>query len=480
MLPTGLPTVTVTGRYLSPDGTPLSGNVIFRAPAMLTFGEFDVLLGGPVRSTLDAQGQITVTLPATDAPGMEPTGWSYTVAEQLAGVAEQRSYQLLLPRAEPRVDLADVAPRDPTKPNWLPVVGPEGPRGEQGPQGERGVIGPQGDRGEQGPRGADGLVQSVNGKATPAIVLGAADVGAVPSTAVGAPGGVAQLGGDGRVLAAQLPPIVGAVESVNGRTGVVVLDAAAVGALDLGAADARYVRTVNGRSGVVSLAAADVGALDLSARGAASGVAALDAAGTVPVTQLPDTGEWGAVDSGFLAWAFDPALASQFPGSSGSTPAIPGDGQTPAAGRVYTVAVKLHRAATVNRVHAFAIGFAGSGLTANACWAGLYDASGARVAQTASLHASWVAYGNAFALTTPYTAAPGLYFVAFLLNGTPAQFPILARGASFGVQPSGGARWGSGPIRFGAPITSGATTLPASFSPAALVPDSNAIWAAIS
>ncbi len=32
MLPENIPVVTVTGRFLSPDGQPLSGSVTFRAP----------------------------------------------------------------------------------------------------------------------------------------------------------------------------------------------------------------------------------------------------------------------------------------------------------------------------------------------------------------------------------------------------------------------------------------------------------------
>ncbi|TBO55574.1 collagen-like protein, partial [Streptomyces kasugaensis] len=265
MLPDSIPTVTVTARYLSPDGRPLSGSVTFRALAQLTFPDADVILGGPVVAQLDAQGQITATLPATDAPHMDPDGWSYTVTEALSGIPAGRSYQLLLPAETPEVDLADAAPTDPGKPNYVPVrgasayevavaqgfegtvadwldslvgppgprgeTGPPGPRGEQGPAGAdstvpgppgetgpRGEQGPQGDRGEPGPSGADGargadgrdgapgLVQAVNGHSAAEVHLGAVDVGAIPATAAGAAGGVAQLDAAGRVPAAQLPP----------------------------------------------------------------------------------------------------------------------------------------------------------------------------------------------------------------------------------------------------------------------------------
>ncbi|MGW3511170.1 hypothetical protein [Streptomyces sp. NPDC000994] len=227
MLPEGIPTVTVTGRYLTPDGRPLSGRVIWRAPLLVFPAPYDVILGAPVTATLDAQGRFEVELPATDAPGMNPTGWAYTVAEQLDGIPAGRSYQVLLPAEKPRVDIADIAPTDPTTPNYVAVKGDTGPQGEQGergpqgtpgepgapgtagargeqgppgtpgapgeqgPQGERGAQGepgPQGERGEQGPPGKDGAgagtVRAVNGiepDGTGNVPLTAADVNALPA-----------------------------------------------------------------------------------------------------------------------------------------------------------------------------------------------------------------------------------------------------------------------------------------------------------
>ncbi|MGW3057676.1 hypothetical protein ACWC98_17390 [Streptomyces goshikiensis] len=122
-LPESIPAVTVSGRYLAPDGTPLAGQVVWRAPSMLTFPDSDVFLGGPVTAPLDATGRFEVALPATDAPGMNPNGWAYVVSEQLTGVPVNRSYSVLLPRATPLVDLADVVPADPATPNFVPVAG---------------------------------------------------------------------------------------------------------------------------------------------------------------------------------------------------------------------------------------------------------------------------------------------------------------------------------------------------------------------
>ncbi|WP_411146419.1 hypothetical protein [Streptomyces sp. x-80] len=186
-----------------------------------------MILGGPVVAPLDAQGQISATLPATDAPEMIPDGWSYTVTEALSGIPAGRSYQILLPAEAPAVDLADIAPTDPSKPNYVAVrgdsayevalaagfegtvadwldslIGPPGPRGEQGLRGEHGETGPPG---ADGAPGTDGLVQSVNGHSAAEVRLDAADVGAIPASAAGAAGGVAQLDATGHVPAAQLP-----------------------------------------------------------------------------------------------------------------------------------------------------------------------------------------------------------------------------------------------------------------------------------
>ena len=97
-------------------------------------------------------------------------------------------------------------------------------------------------------------VQSVNGQ-TGAVVLDAEDVGALPDsytapvTSVnGMTGDVIVSGGGG-----------GAVDSVNGMTGTVVLDAEDVGALP--DSYVAPVTSVNGQTGNVTLDAEDVGAL---------------------------------------------------------------------------------------------------------------------------------------------------------------------------------------------------------------------------
>ncbi|MDX3295129.1 hypothetical protein PV569_15585 [Streptomyces scabiei] len=122
-LPANIPTVVVHGTYMGPDGRPLAGTVTFNAPALLTFPDSDLFVAGPVVATLDENGHFSVRLPATDAPNMQPSGWSYVVKENLSGVIGGRTFSVLLPKVTPDVDLADIAPADPTTPNYVPVAG---------------------------------------------------------------------------------------------------------------------------------------------------------------------------------------------------------------------------------------------------------------------------------------------------------------------------------------------------------------------
>lgn len=162
----------------------------------------------------------------------------------------------------------------------------KGETGQQGPQGERGPQGEKGDTGAQGPQGVKGDT-GATGEQGPQGETG-------PAGADGAPGvGVASGGTTGQVLAKKSNADYdtewvnqgggggGAVDSVNGKTGAVVLTASDVGALpsstsipsktsDLtndsgyvnaaGAASAAPVQSVNGKTGTVVLNASDVGA----------------------------------------------------------------------------------------------------------------------------------------------------------------------------------------------------------------------------
>ncbi|MGW7431873.1 hypothetical protein ACWGIN_20280 [Streptomyces sp. NPDC054861] len=459
MLPENIPTVTVTARYLTPDGRPLSGSVTLRAPAVLTFPDSDVILGGPVVAALDSTGAISVTVPATDAPGMDPAGWAYVVTEQLAGVPSNRSYSIVLPAEHPDVDLADIAPTDPAKPNYVAVrgdsayevavaqgfvgtvaewlvslvgargatgaTGAQGAPGAKGDPGATGATGATGAPGKDGKDGAPGVVQSVNGQSVAAIVLDADDVGAIPATAAGAAGGVAQLDASGKVPASQLPASSGggAVTSVNTKTGDVVLAAADVGAsptghthtaAEVGAATSSHTHT-----------AAQVGAIATTARAAANGVASLDATTRIPAAQLPTTtprNVWTPQSLGFAAWSVDPAHVAN--------PTTPP--KAAVIQRLYMSGINITESTQVNRVVIFARGWAGStAVPAARFYVGIYNEAGSRVATSglvSNVPEAGQLTGTApgavsnhigavpIALTATATLAPGRYWAAFLMS----------------------------------------------------------------
>ncbi|MFV2117167.1 phage tail protein, partial [Streptomyces sp. Act-28] len=328
--------------------------------------------------------------------------------------------------------------------------------------------------------------------------LTAEDVSAIAASMAGAAGGVASLGPDGKVPAAQLPATTSAVSSVNGHTGAVTLTAADLGALTPASGDTRYlgidaapVKTVNGQTGAVRLTAVDVSAVAAGDAVLVAGDQTVSGAKTftVPpstganpstanhlvrrgyVDSVSAAGTWSPGAMGFSGWAFDPAA------SSGDTV------QYCINGWVYLIGIPLHAATTVRNVVFYIPGYVGGTLAATS-FAGLYTSAGARVGQTAALNGLLTATeGRTFVLplATAYAAVPGNYWVALLVNGPSpsSNGPAFMRGASMGEAPGGSARMPGFFIRHGRLSTTGQTSLPASFAPSTVVADSNAIWAAL-
>ncbi|MFI6371002.1 collagen-like protein [Streptomyces sp. NPDC050546] len=479
---------------------------MFRAPSLITFPDSDVILGGPVTAPLDAQGAFAVTIPATNAPGMNPTGWSYSVAEQLAGVQMNRVYQVLLPAESPAVDIADIAPTDPTTPTYVAVrgdsayevavkagfvgtvaqwlaslVGAQGVKGDTGATGPAGAQGVKGDTGAQGPTGAPGVVQSVNGKSQAAVVLAAADVGAVANnggysrmdgtlhvvyagtqadvfkasdaaqakyTAVNKNAelvtnatatftdariggtGATLGGGAGGVLAfanATTPPTTNPAGALLWSEGGTLRVRQSDGtAFTLGAGGGTApVTSVNTKTGAVVLAAADVGALATTARGAASGVASLDATTRLPITQMPTAvpkNVWTPQALGFAAWSCDPYAVAN-PAAKYLSPQ-----------RLYLTGINITESTTVTKAVMFARGY--GGVSTNRYMAGIYREDGTRVVassavalnqagqETGSLPAMVSNHIGAVPLSfTSTTLTPGRYWVAWLMTvGGTADF----------------------------------------------------------
>jgi len=62
-----------------------------------------------IRGTLDGNGNLSVSLPATDDPDLDVTGWTYTVTEHIAD-AGRPPFQIEVPYSATSLDLSTVAP----------------------------------------------------------------------------------------------------------------------------------------------------------------------------------------------------------------------------------------------------------------------------------------------------------------------------------------------------------------------------------
>lgn len=167
-------------------------------------------------------------------------------------------------------------------------------------------------------------------------------------------------------------------------------------------------------------------------------------------------------DHGLLAWSFPVTEA--------------GNNSTLTAGVVTLVRVKLDTAQTISNVHCYIV-TAGSGLTSGQCFGALFDTSGTRLGLSADQATAWASGGDRpMALTTPYAATAGHYYVALLANGTTP--PALARSTSAGT-PAGNYGLGVAASRF-ATIGTGQTAMPSTVAPASFGRSVAGFWAGLS
>ncbi|MFJ7205922.1 hypothetical protein ACIQWR_20590 [Streptomyces sp. NPDC098789] len=114
-------------------------------------------------------------------------------------------------------------------------------------------------------------------------------------------------------------------------------------------------------------------------------------------------------DQGLLAWTGDPNDAGHVTAqSSGGV-----------AGRVTLVKVQMRKSITWSKLW-FGLAGVDSGATLTNCYLGVYNSSGTLVGVTADISTTLMsgATGKSVDLVAPFTAAPGEYYVAMLLNGT--------------------------------------------------------------
>lgn len=157
-------------------------------------------------------------------------------------------------------------------------------------------------------------------------------------------------------------------------------------------------------------------------------------------------------DQGLLAWTYDPNMAGHVTAqSSGGV-----------AGRITLVRIILRKQITWANVWLGLAGVDAAAVLAN-CYLGVYDSDGVRRGVTADISTSLMASAIAkpFPLASPFSAAPGTYFIAMLLNGTWATNSLTFKASGAGISVNAGL---SAPNLRYSNLLTGQTSLPSSLT----------------
>lgn len=101
----------VSGRFIAPDGSPLSGSVVFTPAFSFARDTQAVTLPAPVTVQLDTEGRVTASLQVPDG-STQPTTWTWKACPRLrhaGGAVGLASFSFELVKGQP-VNLAEVTP----------------------------------------------------------------------------------------------------------------------------------------------------------------------------------------------------------------------------------------------------------------------------------------------------------------------------------------------------------------------------------
>lgn len=131
-LPPEIQTVTVVGQQVHPDGTAIHGSIRL----VPTAGRFvhtatGVTVQGPAVEPYANNGDVSITVVASDADGINPTGGTYQLTLS-AYDSSTVTFPVLLPKNTPVVNLAAITPVTPADGDYVIVTGPPGPPGVSG------------------------------------------------------------------------------------------------------------------------------------------------------------------------------------------------------------------------------------------------------------------------------------------------------------------------------------------------------------
>ncbi|MFJ5804880.1 hypothetical protein [Streptomyces sp. NPDC093093] len=129
-------------------------------------------------------------------------------------------------------------------------------------------------------------------------------------------------------------------------------------------------------------------------------------------------------DQGLLAWTGDPNDAGHVTAQSNAG----------VAGRITLVKIQIRKSITWSKIW-FGLAGVDGAASLTGCYLGVYDAAGTLKGVTADISAQLLtgAVGKSVDLAVPFTANPGEYFIALLLNGTWATNSLTLKSTGAGI-----------------------------------------------
>lgn len=157
-------------------------------------------------------------------------------------------------------------------------------------------------------------------------------------------------------------------------------------------------------------------------------------------------------EQGLLAWTGDPNDAGHVTAQSSAG----------VGGRITLVRIPIRRTITWSNIW---LGLSGidTGATLENNYLGVYDTTGTLRGTTADISAMYMtsAIAKAFPLSVPFTATPGFYFIAMLMNGTWTTNSLHFKATGAGISVNAGL---TAPLLRYSSMLTGQTSLPASLN----------------
>ncbi|MFD8142503.1 hypothetical protein [Streptomyces sp. NPDC059708] len=134
-------------------------------------------------------------------------------------------------------------------------------------------------------------------------------------------------------------------------------------------------------------------------------------------------------EQNLLSWTYDPCQAGHVTAQSNAG----------VAGRITLTRIPIRQTITWSNVWIGLAGVDAAAVLSN-CYLGVYDSSGTLKGTTADISTSLMsgATAKALPLVTPFSAAPGMYYVAMLLNGTWATNSLTFKASGAGISVNAG------------------------------------------